>query len=156
MGDTETEPGIRSSFKIIHVPETSMQEGDEDVLDLMGNTGPGPGTVIGVDGKVIFVKHGRLHITASPSRLIKANHVFKSYGSVIDSLGPQQENLKNKKNDVSSLGKVDEESEDDNPSTGASGGLIDTAPAVIAENQAPDGVEVNDTVPSLPENMENE
>ena len=78
----------------------------------------GPGTVIGVDGKVIFVKHGRLHITASPSRLIKANQVFKSYGSVIDSLGPQQESLTKKKNDVSSLRKVDEESEDDTLSTG--------------------------------------
>ena len=116
----------------------------------------GPGTVIGVDGKVIFVKHGRLHITASPSRLIKANHVFKSYGSVIDSLGPQQESLTKKKNDVSSLRKVDEESEDDDLSTGSSGGHIDTAPAVIAENHAPDGVEVNDAVPSLPQNTENE
>ena len=82
--------------------------------------------MIGVDGKGIFVKHGRLYITASPSRLIKANQVFKSYGWVINSLGPQQEKFKNKKNDVSSLRNFDEESEDDNYCTEASDGHIDT------------------------------
>ena len=74
----------------------------------------------------------------------------------VDSLGPQQENLKNKKRDASSLGKVDKESEDDNHGTGASGGHIDTAPTVIAENEVPDEVEVNDAIASLPETMENE
>ena len=44
VGDTEPEPGIRSSSKInVHVPEPSVQEGDEDVLDLIiGDTEPKP------------------------------------------------------------------------------------------------------------------
>ena len=46
----------------------------------------GPGTVIGVDGKVIFVKHGRLYITTSPTRLMKANKVFEKCGEEIDKL----------------------------------------------------------------------
>ena len=44
--------------------------------------------MIGIDGKVIFVKHGRLYITCSPTRLIKANKVFQKQGGVIDQLGP--------------------------------------------------------------------
>ena len=78
----------------------------EFTLKEENNKWHGPGTVIGVDGKVIFVKHGRLYITASPSRLIKANQVFKSFGSVIDSLGPEQEILKTKKTEASNLEKV--------------------------------------------------
>ena len=50
----------------------------------------------------------------------------------------------------------DDGDDDDDLSTGSSGGHIDTAPAVIAENHAPDGVEVNYAVPSLPQNTENE
>ena len=48
----------------------------------------GLGTVIGIDGKVIFVKHGRLYITCSPTRLIKANKVFQKEGGSIDQFGP--------------------------------------------------------------------
>ena len=44
----------------------------------------GPGTVIGIDRKVIFVKHGHLYITCSPTRLIKANKVFQKQGGAID------------------------------------------------------------------------
>ena len=44
--------------------------------------------MIGIDGKVIFVKHGRLYITCSPTRLIKANKVFQKQGGSIDKLGP--------------------------------------------------------------------
>ena len=54
----------------------------------LDNKWHGVGRVIGVDGKVIFVKHGRLYITASQSRLLKANRVFESYGTEIDKLGP--------------------------------------------------------------------
>ena len=43
----------------------------------------GPGTVIGIDGKVIFVKHGRLYITCSPTRLIKANKALESSPSLL-------------------------------------------------------------------------
>ena len=44
VGDTEPEPGIMSSSEInVHVPEPSVQEGDEDVLDLIvGDTEPEP------------------------------------------------------------------------------------------------------------------
>ena len=48
----------------------------------------GVGKVIGVDGKVIFVKHGRSYVTPSPTRMMKANRVFQSHGDVIDQLGP--------------------------------------------------------------------
>merc|ERR1712208_235651 len=45
VGATEPEPGIMSSSEInVHVPEPSVQEGDEDVLDLIvGDNEPEPG-----------------------------------------------------------------------------------------------------------------
>ena len=65
-----------------------------------GDRATGPGKVVFQDGKVIFVKHGRLYITTSPTRLLKANKVFEKFGEEIDKLGPEiepkcQDNLAN-------------------------------------------------------------
>ena len=38
----------------------------------------GPGTVIGQDGKVIFVRHGNVYVRVAPCRLIKTGKVFQT------------------------------------------------------------------------------
>ena len=145
----------RALCKKIRVHGEPYNQGDKVYFKRgKDNKWHGPGTVIGVDGKVIFVKHGRLYITASPSRLIKANQVFKSFGHVIDSLGPEQEILRTKKTEATSLEKVNEESEDEDVNSKASGGFIDPAPTDIAGNQALDEVEEIDTAPPQPEHTE--
>ena len=37
----------------------------------------GPGRVLGQDGKLIFIRHGRIYIVASPSRVIKRKEEFE-------------------------------------------------------------------------------
>ena len=82
----------RALLKKIRVQTQVYRQGDKMYFKRgADNKWHGPGTVIGIDGKVIFVKHGRLYITASPTRLIKANEVFMKMGPEIDKLGPNIE-----------------------------------------------------------------
>lgn len=81
----------RALLKKISIRHENYQTGDRVFFKrTKDDKWHGVGKVIGRDGKVIFVKHGRLYVTASPTRLIKANRIFESAGETIDKLGPVQ------------------------------------------------------------------
>ena len=113
----------------------------------------GPGTVIGVDGKVIFVKHGRLYITTSPTRLLKTNKVFEKCGEEIDKLGPVIEhheiaktaNNMTTKNDTESSDDEEETRDEDEPGRG----MVDTP------DVNPTQLNVDNEAPALGVNREN-
>ena len=80
----------RALLKKIVIQTEVYQNGDK-VFYKSGNSNKWKGTarVVAVDGKVIFIKHGRSYLAVSPTRLVKANNLYKHYGHEVDKLGPQ-------------------------------------------------------------------
>ena len=82
----------RALLKKISIQTEVYQNGDK-VFYKSGksNKWKGKAKVVAVDGKIIFIKHGRSYLAVSPTRLIKANRLYKQYGNEIDKLGPAEE-----------------------------------------------------------------
>ena len=93
------------------------------------NKWKGQAQVVAVDGKAIFIKHGRSYLAVSPTRLIKANKLFKSYGTEIDKLGPE---VKNRVEDSSS-----EEDKENAPNECANADMYKKTLVAVDDNMQP-------------------
>ncbi|CAC5379708.1 unnamed protein product [Mytilus coruscus] len=82
---------IRASGECFQHGERVYYKGDDD------NRCKGPRTVLGQDGKVVFVRHGSIYVRVHPCRLIRCETEF-SEGKPTQLNGSQQMRAKNPSN----------------------------------------------------------